>query len=338
MAFPIINDYKTAFRNAAGRFATLDLVPLTDGKGSPVFMAGNFAAVFKATLAEDGGGGGGDGSGDGGNVIAVKCFIRDLPDLERRHQAITEVLSRSRSGYFVDLRFLPREIFVKSTIAGNDDYPVVVMPWLEGRTMDKVVAILCDKKHQKGLAALTRAFAKMCLGLLSMGVAHGDLKHDNVIVTPNGQLKLIDCEAMYVPPLKGMPSLLLGGANYQHPLRDESHFDPILDHFSMLVIVLSLRALTLEPELFERFTTGENLILTRQDIVAPRRSRLIALLSASEDALIRDWTKRLTTAAASESIAVPGVERVLKQAQAATTDIEQTLPGGLLSFFRFGGG
>ncbi|MBF0094145.1 MAG: protein kinase family protein [Alphaproteobacteria bacterium] len=338
MAFPIINDYKAAFRNPSSRFATLRLTPMLDAKGSPAFMAGNFAAVFKAVLDGREAGEEETGGEEAVREVAVKCFIRDLPDLEKRHQAIEDVIGRSRSPYFIDLRFLPGELFVKSTIAGNGAYPVVLMPWIEGRTMDKVLGLLCEKKHKKGLAALTRSFAKMCLGLLSMGVAHGDLKHDNVIVTPGGQLKLIDCEAMYVPALKGLPSILLGGVNYQHPGRDERQFGPALDHFSMLVMVLSLRALTLEPELYGRYNTGENIILTRQDLVFPRRSQLLSFLSENEDALIRDWTKRLTAALASDSVAVSGLERLLRQARDATADPVQGNIGGLLSLFRFGGG
>ncbi|MEO5373151.1 MAG: protein kinase family protein [Alphaproteobacteria bacterium] len=317
MAFPIINDYKTAFRNAAGRFATLGLTPVLNASGAPLFMAGNFAAVFKASLSADAGG---EESGDHATV-AVKCFIRDLPDLEKRHQAISDFAARTNPHSFIEVRFLSRELYVKSTIAGSGDYPVVVMPWIKGHTMGEVTILLAARKHQKGLAGLTRAFARMCLELLSLGVAHGDLKHDNVMVTPAGHLKLIDYEAMYVPDLKGLPSILLGGVNYQHPGRDERHFGPSLDHFSMLVTVLSLRAVTLEPELLQRYNTGENIIFVRNDFIAPHRSELFAQLAESPDSLVRDWAKRLATAATSAPNAVPGIERVLKQAEKATVDL-----------------
>ena len=320
MTFPIVTDYKTAMRNAPDRFASLDVKPFFGENGDPVFMAGNFAAVFKATL-----------NGDEA-ATAVKCFIRDLPDLEERYRAIARLNRRVEAPYLIDVAFLPRGVFVKSAIAPSGEYPVVTMPWIEGKTLGGVVERFCAKQYRKGLATLTRAWAGICLDLLGKGIAHGDLKHDNVLVTREGQLKLIDYESMFLPELKELRSVLLGGASYQHPRRDLRHFGRSLDHFSMLVITLSLRALTMDPGLHATFNTGENIILSRQDFLDPRRSEIVNLLLECPDALVRDWTDRLIKASRSDLIAVPGLERVLRRARRASAELVDGHVGSLFSF------
>lgn len=303
MTFPIINDYRAAVRNAAGRFATLDVDPLPDESGEPMFMAGNFSAVFKVKL------------GGLEPVVALKFFIRTLPDLEKRFKVTVQIIEKAKARYLVDMAFLPSEVFVTSTIAPNGEYPVVIMPWIEGETLGFVLNRVCAKENRKGLAAITTAWANLCLDMLSKGIAHGDLKHDNVLVTPDGQLRLIDYDSMFAPPLKGLRAVLLGGASYQHPRRETRHFDRTLDHFSMLVITLSLRALTVDPSLCGTFNTGENIILGRNDFLSGGRTELMDRLLKSPDPLVRKWTALLIKVCRARSIEVPGLDRVLKAAR-----------------------
>ena len=303
MTFPIIGDYKTALANAGKRFSTLDVTPLLDANQEPVFIAGNFAAVFKATMGET------------NESVAIKCFTRDLPDLAERHRAIVQTIERPGIGAFVKIDYIPDEIFVTSLIAPTGDYPVVMMPWIEGNSLGAVVAKFCAAGNQKVLIALARAWANLCHQLLSAGIAHGDLKHDNVLVTADGKFKLIDYDSMFAPSLKKLRSVVLGGASYQHPGRTTEHFDATLDHFSMLVILLSLRALGADPSLYEAYHTGENIILTRDDFVSGGRSEALQRLRKSPDPQVRDWTAHLIRVAQSDSIAVPGLARMMDNAR-----------------------
>ena len=331
MTLPLIADYKTAIANAKARFATLKVVALLDAQRHPQFLAGNFAGVFKVR-------------DESGGMVAVKCFTRDMPDLERRYRALSKFIKTAKPSYMVDLEYLPAELFVTSSIATTGDYPVVTMPWLEGSTIGAATETLCRRDNRKALAALTRAWAKLCFDLLQRGIAHGDLKHDNVIITPDSKLKLIDYDSMYLPELKGLPATLLGGINYQHPLRNGSHFDETVDHFSILVMLLSLRALTFEPGLLETYDNGENLIFSRDDFQAPGTSPLIGRLLKSADCHVRDWTGQMIHACNSRSIKVPGIKAVV----AAATKLDEAPKSGgakplkplkpLLSFLGFGAG
>lgn len=322
MTFPIISDYITAMRNASNRFATLDVELETDDGGNPMFLAGNFAAVFKATTVET------------GHAVALKVFTRNMPQLERRYNVISRVAAQMKSNYFLSLGFMPEELYVTSHIAESKSYPVVVMPWAEGEIFGSVIKRVCSNNRRKGLAALTRSWATLCLDLLSKGIAHGDLKHDNVLVMPNGRLRLIDYDSIYAPPLKGLRSVLLGGASYQHPRRDIRHFDGTMDHFSMLVVALSLRALTIEPSLYAAYNTGENIILTRDDFTSQYPTELITTLQECPDALVRTWTNMLINASRSPFISVPDIRRVLQDAQGATDEPQANIRRGFFDFQR----
>ncbi len=301
-SFPLVTDYTNAIRNSKSRCATLDIEVEMDERGFPKMFAGNFAAVYRAKNKAK------------GTTIAVKCFLRDVDEVQKRYKVIAQTIRKVKQPLFCSLKFLPEEIFVTSTTAGNGSYPVVIMPWIEGRTMSQVIQSLVEKNKSKGLASMTKMWARFSYQLLATGIAHGDLKHDNILATQDAHLKLIDLESMYVPGLKGMESPILGGPAYQHPKRKGEHFDRTVDHFSILVITLSLRALASEPGLYKRCNNGENIIFTKKDFKFPQKSKLIAHLRKSKDPYIKSWTNVLVKSCENDSIAIPPIAKILKQA------------------------
>jgi hypothetical protein len=97
---------------------------------------------------------------------------------------------------------------------------------------------------------LAAKFALMVKDLSVLGVAHGDLQHGNLLVTPGGELKLIDYDGMYVPGLAQLGACEIGHVNYQSPARTMSSWGPYLDNFSAWIIYASLIALAIDPGLW----------------------------------------------------------------------------------------
>src|SRR6185437_3416298 len=85
------------------------------------------------------------------------------------------------------------------------------------------------------------------------------------IMVRDGQLFLVDYDGMYVPSMQGTRSNELGHRNYQHPLRSADDFGAYLDNFSAWVIYASLRAIEIDPSLYERLGAGEDCLLFRRE-------------------------------------------------------------------------
>jgi hypothetical protein len=126
--------------------------------------------------------------------------------------------------------------------------------------------------------------------LRSADIAHGDLQHGNVLVLPNGDIRLIDYDGMWVPTLEGEKSNETGHPDFQNPGRTQNDFHCGIDEFSAAVIEIAISALIRDPSLWEKYNNGDNILFRRRDFVNPQRSPLVADLQAMND---RDIRKKL---------------------------------------------
>lgn len=258
----------TCFRDPTLREAT----PVCDRFGIPRATAGNFACVIPVTRQTD--------------RWAVRCFTRAVPDVRQRYASISRHISARRLPSLVDFTYLEEGI----RIAGAW-YPVLIMEWVEGVTLPTYVR---DRLHQpQELRNLSAAWHEAARHLRKHHIAHGDLQHGNIMVTPDGRIRLVDYDAMYVPAIRGEPSPELGHPNWQHPFREKQDYGPNMDRFASLVLMASLEALTSEPSLWARFHNGENLIFTRQDFANPRQSELFRALHRSHVRRVRGLAQQL---------------------------------------------
>ena len=139
--------------------------------------------------------------------------------------------------------------------------------------MGRCLARLCGSDDREGLGALARRFDRLGLWLLEADFAHGDLKQDTLIVMPDGSLRLIDYDGVYLPSLAGKPGLVAASPAYRHPLCGNGFFGPEADDYPLALISFSLHALADDPSLFLRYSDGENILLDAEQ-VQPGRSEL----------------------------------------------------------------
>ena len=155
-------------------------------------------------------------------------------------------------------------------------YPVLVMEWIQGPTLDVYIdKALLRRDYACELSGLAEGLLAVAKELRDGGVAHGDLQHQNIIVSHEG-LRLVDLDGMFVPAIAGLGAVEVGLDGFQRPKRDESLFDSALDGFSVLVIYLSLLALREDPELWQQFHVrdGSPLLFKRVDFEKPAGSKL----------------------------------------------------------------
>lgn len=262
MRFPTVGQYIESLANPQGLFRTLrDVVPLRNPYGELRLHAGNFSVVFKVGLpVQEEALSGMTGMGH----YALKCYTRPCGRIGR----VCAAVGALDVPYLVRCRYLPEELYVYDEYERGAYFPAVLSEWVEGETLGRHVARLCGAGDREALSLLAGRFDRMALWLLQQPYAHGDIKPDNILVEPSGELRLIDLDSMFLPQFAGERSVVLGSPTWQHPLRDERCFDRDIDDYPLAILSLSLHALAAAPGLYDRYNDRENLILNAAEVAA----------------------------------------------------------------------
>ena len=252
MNYPLISEYIEAIKNAEDNFNELShLRPVLNKDGSPIMSSGNFAVVFKMKDESS------------GKLYAVKCFLKEQEGRDIAYQQITDELEYVSSNYLCSIKYFQKELFVDSTVSSDTEFPVLLMDWVEGITLDKYVHQHISDKY--ALQLITYQFCKMAAWLMSQPFAHGDLKPDNILVTEDGTLVLVDYDGMYVPAMQGQKARELGSPDYRHPLRTEDCFNEHIDDFPLAFIGMSLKAIALDTSLLQNNAKSDSLLFSESD-------------------------------------------------------------------------
>lgn len=252
MNYPLISEYIESIMSAEDNFDQLSsLRPVLDSYGNPVMSSGNFAVVFKMKDI------------DTGKFYAVKCFIKDQEGRNESYAMIADELKNVNSPYILPIRFLEKELFVDTSQSDETEFPVLVMDWVEGKTLDAYLRENLDNKYR--LQVLSYRFCQMSAWLMSQPFAHGDLKPDNILVREDGSLVLVDYDGFYVPAMKGQEARELGSPDFRHPLRTANDFDEHIDDFSIATIALSLKAISIDAQLYHNYAASDRLLLSAND-------------------------------------------------------------------------
>jgi len=266
MNYPLISEYIEAIKSAEDNFGELSyLSPILGDDGLPVMTSGNFAVVFKMVDEK-------------GKYHAVRCFHREQEGRGRSYKLICEELAKVSSPYLLPVQYLEKELFVNS-----DEYPVLLMDWVEGQTLDKYIRKIINDKMK--LRSLAENFRQLAIWLLNQQFAHGDLKPDNILVKEDGSLVLVDYDGMFVPAMKGEKARELGSPDFRHPSRTEMDFDKNIDNFSIVSILLSLELIAEKNEYLERYGADDRLLFSLNDYLNLRSSDIFrrAITSYADD-------------------------------------------------------
>lgn len=264
MQYPLISEYLAAIREAKDNLDTLShLVPVLDKYGEPYRSSGAFAVVFKMKDEQT------------GKCYALKCFTEEQEGRAEAYRKIAEELEFVDSPYITSVKYLEKEMFVDSNCE-NEEFPVLLMDWIEGETMETYIAANYTDTH--AMAMLCYRFCKMAAWLRSQSFAHGDIKPDNIMVRPDGTLTLVDYDGMFVPAMKGQKSPTIGTKDFSHPLRTIDDFDETIDDFALASIALSLKAISLDPSLLDQYGASDRLLFSAADHIDLSKSKTMTAL------------------------------------------------------------
>ena len=266
MNYPLLSEYIEAIKAAEDNFEELSyLRPVLGDDGLPVMTSGNFAVVFKMKDEQS------------GKFYAVKCFTKEQEGRAEAYKEITKELKGVSSPYIVSIRYLDKELFVDTDQTSETEFPVLLMDWVEGKSLDKYLRENLDDKY--ALEMLASRFSQMAQWLIPQPIAHGDLKPDNIIVREDGSLVLVDYDGMYVPSMKGQKAREIGSPNFRHPLRTETEFDDHIDDFSLVSILLSLKAILMNPQFLKEYGAADRLLFSEMDYRDIKNSEIINRIS-----------------------------------------------------------
>lgn len=130
------------------------------------------------------------------------------------------------------------------TIGGNTEFAdVLIDRWVDGEPLD-----VCIDDCTCNLHRLSRAFDRMACDLLDEVWAHGDVKPENIICRPDGQMQLIDMDAIWREGVDVAQCNEYGTAEFNHPRRREITEGKHIDDFAIALISATLAVMALDPE------------------------------------------------------------------------------------------
>ena len=276
MPWPMAADYAAALQNPKVAFKDKELQQAAierDARKLPLGIAGQFAVVYKANLP-------------GGRSMAVRAFTSDKgKERNERYHVISDYLNQHNHLSSI-VHFCYHDKGIRSLKDGKM-YPLVTMEWVSGVTLYEWVRDRCVARDQRKLFRSVDQWVELVSELNEAQISHGDLQHNNIMVTEQDELKLVDYDCMCVPQLVGLQNLELGVEPYQHPKRDvDTKLSADLDNFSALFILVALRALAAAPNLWKDYVEPvnyEKLLIRKEDLNEPGTSQLYRALQSSPD-------------------------------------------------------
>ena len=191
--------------------------PLSSPYGRLIFSAGRESLVLKVLY--------------NGEPYALKCYLRHQPFRRERH----DYLHSSTSGdIIVHPQFFEKELYIN-----DSQVDVALYKWVDGRSLSWMMRKALHDEDCNLFGRLLDNFLRLATTLLEGEWRHGDLKPENIIVRPSGEMILVDCDALYAPSLP--PSAEGGTPLWVHPAR-KGCYDSHIDDYAIAIIVVSLAA------------------------------------------------------------------------------------------------
>ena len=266
MVYPTISEYIESIKYAEDNFATLtNLRPVLDEDGNPIMSSGNFAVVFKMQDVET------------KEFFAIKCFTREQEGRLEAYELISEELANikikkyasEKLSYLVDVKFLNKELFVDSSNSSDTEFPVLLMDWVEGEPLDKMIKRYIDTENsflRNRIKKLALDFLDFAHWMINLPIAHGDIKPDNILVRDDGSLVLVDYDGMFVPSMLGQTAREIGSPGYRHPARTIDDFNEHIDDFSLCIIAFSIASISINKDTYNK-EVEDALVFSDKDLI-----------------------------------------------------------------------
>jgi hypothetical protein len=201
--------------------------------GNPFVYVGGFNMVFQLTHKS--------------KKWAFRVWHVPMGENEERYLKISKYLTSKKLPYFAEFIYDEKGILINGELVDT-----IRMEWLDGMLFKEYIEK--NLGNLTLLVLLSDNFLKMCQDLRDNHISHGDLQEGNILVTGNGDIKLVDYDSICIPQIEGQKELVTGLKGYQHPSRFKRGKASLkADYFSELIIYLSILAIAEKPELWDKY-------------------------------------------------------------------------------------
>ena len=219
----------------------------------------------------------------GSEKKAVRVWHQEIGNIKQRYNLLSPDIHNYGFPYLCDVTFVEDALDVEGT-----KVDVVVMEWINGCPLKDYIQSIFDS-HQSDiekkstLRTLATQLSDMFNYFHSLGFSHGDLQHENILVTSNGGIKLIDYDCFYTKALgNNFEQTTSGYKGYQHPKRSLTNIisNEKADYFSELIIYLSIIAISEDFSLWDIAKDSDfSFLLTEQDFDDLKQSLIATRIS-----------------------------------------------------------
>ncbi len=294
--WPTENDYtKAVTRVNPSPFSLLNtkkIQVILDENDQPVKRVGNNAVIFKVCMNE--------------KFYALKCYTKEINNQTNYLQAVEKYVAQISSTFMLPFELFESEVYViKSENSFHGTYCVLLMPWIEGKTLYNFVQRCCEEKNRTALDEIFTQFQQMSVWLLQQTFVHGNLAAENIMVTPQGKLMLADYDNILFDELTDTTGQSPYNNDFQHPKRNQHVINLAADQFSILVLAISLKALQFKPELFSTYTNESGLIFTANSLREGDKSAVYKELKNINDFYLQNLLRLFVISINKQTIEIP---------------------------------
>jgi len=194
---------------------------------------------------------------------------------------ISEVLNKLVKRH--DLKFFVQYQFLNEGLVIDEQriIPCILMDWAGETLADKLYpghdsnGKPKSKPSKDQYKMMADSFAFMCQKMKEAGIVHGDLSSNNIVVTNDWHLKLIDYDSIYIPSEDVVNTQSsVGTKGFQHPGRFSAKKKSTTDdNFSQLIIYLTLLTYYYNPQLNNVQDKIEEMLFSDSDLQSADKFR-----------------------------------------------------------------
>ncbi len=274
MSLPTKEDISVAIESSGAiKASELEGYSPVPGIIGPESYSGGFCIVFPFVKGRD--------------KKAVRIWHQEIDNIQERYKLLSKDTKHCHVKSIIGIEYVEGGMTVDGT-----DIDLTLMDWIEGKPLkDYISSILSSNKSEqdqkKAIRALADDLEEIFKKMHVRKFSHGDLQHDNIIITNNGSPRFIDYDSFYTPSMGMSFYQTTSGYNgYQHPSRFSRQYlsNEKADFFSELILALSLRAISNDFTLWDITEDLDySLILTPEDFYDLQASKTCQRIRAIGD-------------------------------------------------------